>query len=110
MKIRINLTDNQGKEYEGEIELTKIKVTSSRRKTKIKQSIGNKNKPPFPIKQLYNNKFFKKEKKLGDVSTKLKDDGYNFKPGSIQWALDQVEYLGRRGTKGNYKWIQKYPP
>ena len=45
-----------------------------------------------------------------NVNSSLKEMGFNFKEGSIQYALDNAEFLDRRGNKGKYKWIQKFPP
>ena len=72
--------------------------------------VDGKDKPKYPINRLYQNLFFKTEKTLGEVSENLENDGFNFKSGSIQFALDSADYLNRKGSKRNYSWIQKYPP
>ena len=107
MKIHIVITNEQGKSFEGNAELFPSKKQLSKA---IKSVSQDKKTPSSQIRQLYLSSFFKQQKKLGDVSKILKSKGFNFKPGSIQWALDQADYLDRSGNKGNYRWIQKYPP
>lgn len=92
------------------LESSKIKTMSETHSKKEIQLEKNKNKPKYPINNLYHNDFFKTAKTLGEVAKKLDDDGFHFKSGSIQYALDSAKYLNRKGGKGNYRWIQKYPP
>jgi len=42
--------------------------------------------------------------------TQLGRDGYNFSAPSILMALKFKEFLQRRGSKGSYRFVQKYPP
>ncbi|MEX0763739.1 MAG: hypothetical protein WEC35_05535 [Nitrosopumilaceae archaeon] len=107
MKIYITITDEKGNHYEGDAELS---PSHAKRTKNIQTEHTNKKKPAYPIHHLYIENFFKEQKKLGDVSNRLKSDGFNFKAGSIQYALDNADYLDRTGGKGNYRWIQKYPP
>jgi hypothetical protein len=106
LKIHITITDEKGNHYEGDTELS---LSKTKKTTNIQTEHINKKKPSHPIRQLYIEGFFKVQKKLGDVSNRLKSDGFNFKAGSIQYALDNADYLDRTGGKGNYRWIQKYP-
>ncbi|MEX0594861.1 MAG: hypothetical protein WD512_00040 [Candidatus Paceibacterota bacterium] len=108
MRIHIRIMDENGNIYEGTTDLEKS--NNGKREIPVEIDLINKKKPLYNIKQLFLKNFFKGEKKLGEVTKKLKEDGFNFKPGSIQYALDIAEFLERRGEKGNYRWIQKYPP
>lgn len=108
MKINITLTNDKGEKFVGEVELTK--TSDKKRIKKIVKTTEDKSKPFYSIKKIYKKGFFKEGKKLADVNSSLKGMGFNFKPGSIQFALDTAEFLDRRGTKGKYKWIQKIPP
>ena len=112
LKINITLTNDKGEQFVGDVELTKtsVKKQGTTIKTKPKKTIEDKSKPPYSISNLYNNGFFKTAKKLRDVNSTLKTNGFNFKAGSIQYALDHADFLDRKGNTGNYKWIQKYPP
>ena len=108
LKINIILTNDKGEQFVGEVELTKI--NDKKRVKKILKIKEDKSKPIFSIKKIYQENFFKNVKKLRDVNSKLKTLGFNFKEGSIQYALDHADFLDRRGEKGKYKWIQKFPP
>lgn len=112
MKINITLTNDKGERFVGEAELTKTSVKKQVKpsKVKVKKIIEDKSKPNYSIKNLYTEGFFKTTKKLKDVTSTLKTNGFNFKGGSVQYALNIADFLDRRGNTGNYKWIQKYPP
>jgi|SRR3989344_191544 len=113
MKVNISLTDDKGEQYVGEAELTKLsdkKHPKKHAKQKTDNVKEDKSKPLYSIKKLYGENFFKDAKKLGEVISKLKGMGFNFKGGSVQYALDHTDFLDRSGGQGNYKWIQKYPP
>ncbi|MDE2590911.1 MAG: hypothetical protein KGL95_14745 [Patescibacteria group bacterium] len=88
---------------------TKTPITTQD-KNQNKSDRKNKKKPKFAIDILYHDHFFKTGKTFSDVTKKLADDGFHFKGGSVQFALDSAEYLDRKGGKGNYHWLQKYPP
>ena len=91
--------------------LEQVKIDKSVKTGKKNSSaVENNRKPPYQINNLYKHNFFKTEKKLGEVYKKLNEDGFHFKKGSIQYALDSADYLDRMGGKGNYRWAQKYPP
>ena len=105
MKITINIKDENGNFYEGEAILKKIKKQSRQVSTTIK-----KKTPSTEIKLLYQENYFSEERKLIDVTKKMKDKGYNFGRSSIYMALIGAEYLKQIGRKGKFRFIQKYPP
>lgn len=107
MKINITLTNDKGEQFVGEVELAKTSDQKPIRKTV--KTTEDKSKPIHSIKKIYKKGFFKEGKKLMNVNSSLKEMGFNFKEGSIQYALDNAEFLDRRGNKGKYKWIQKFP-
>ncbi len=108
MKINITLTNDNGEQFVGDVELTK--TSDQKRIRKTVKTTEDKSKPTYSIKKIYKKGFFKEGKKLADINSSLKGMGFNFKLGSIQYALDNAEFLERRGGKGKYKWIQKIPP
>ncbi|MCP6720418.1 MAG: hypothetical protein KJI72_03845 [Patescibacteria group bacterium] len=52
---------------------------------------------------------FKKWVKIADVVKEFSKRGYNFPLGNVDKALQRAKYLTRKGRKGNYEYIQKYP-
>lgn len=112
MKAYITITDENGNTYEGTANL--VQVTG-------KSELGAKPQPkpiqkPKPagateaVYQLYLEGFFKDEKSFTDVETKLSQTGFNFSKSSIFTALEDADYLLKKGTKRHYTFIQKYPP
>jgi hypothetical protein len=58
---------------------------------------------------LWENKFFLKERTVNDIKKELNSNGYNFDDAALMMALKRSKFLTRRGTYGNYSYIQKYP-
>lgn len=67
-------------------------------------------KPAEAIGTLYQHGFFKTPKTLGEAMSELARAEYNFAKSSVATALGNAGYLQMRGTKGSYRFIQKYPP
>lgn len=109
LRIRITITDEDGNNYEGTADLTK---TDAKTKSKEKRNAlpTNVTGPASVIHRLYLDEFFKEEKNRVDVIEKMGNMGFNLAPNAISMALDRADYLIRRGTKGNYTFVQKYPP
>jgi hypothetical protein len=53
--------------------------------------------------------FLKSWKKLAQFEEKFSQKGYHFSNAELGMALKRAKYLTRRGGRGNYEYIQKYP-
>jgi hypothetical protein len=113
MKIQFRIWQD-GKVFEGEAVLTEGQSSktpkSSPGKSKGSLSSGDANKPSGALDRLYRKRFFASERTLGTVLDQLQEDGYNFSAPSILMALKSRGYLQRRGSKGSYRFVQKFPP
>ena len=65
-------------------------------------------KAPDAIKILWGKKFFVKGKSQKEVEDELHKAGYNFGDATRK-ALVSADFLLLQGTRGNRKFIQKYP-
>ena len=110
MKLQVQVTEN-GKTFAGEAVLSEVQPhgRQSRRQQKSVRT-ARPNKPSEAIHALYGKGFFATARTLGDSMTQLGRDGYNFSGPSILMALKAKEFLQRRGSKGAYRFVQKYPP
>jgi hypothetical protein len=61
------------------------------------------------VKVLWERKFFRTLQKLGVVEKALAKFDNNFPRASLDMALKRAPFLMRRGTPGNYGYIQQYP-
>jgi hypothetical protein len=66
-------------------------------------------KPSEAIRMLWKGKIFLKQKSLAEVMQELEKRGYNFSVQAIDMALKGSKYLTRKGSRGDYKYVQKYP-
>jgi len=110
MKIQIRVSDS-GRTFEGEAVLAEVRPHAgppAKRAQSVEKSPSTK--PSGAVDGLYHKEFFASERTLGDVLGELGRDGYNFSPPSILMALKSREYLQRRGSKGSYRFVQKFPP
>lgn len=109
MKVQIILSDN-GKTYEGEAILA---PTTSRKKSdgvpKSRAEGARARKPSEAVEHMYRTRFFTDERTLGEAMKQLGKDGYNFSRQSVHMALMSRAFLQRRGSKGSYRFVQKYP-
>ncbi len=109
MKVQIILSEN-GKTYAGEAILTptgtppKLHVESKKRVSGLRPG-----KPSEALERLYQANFFKDERTLSDTMKELSNEGFNFSGPSVLMALKSKKFLQRRGNKGSYRFIQKYP-
>lgn len=110
MRVQIILSDI-GKTYEGEAILT---PTASRKKSdgvpKSRAEGARARKPSEAVERMYRTGFFTDQRRLGEAMQQLGEDGYNFSRQSVHMALMSRAFLQRRGRKGSYHFIQKYPP
>ncbi len=110
MRIQIRILES-GKTYEGEIDLMKVgSVGEVEEKRGANIAEVARTKPSEAIDGLYRTGFFSRERTLADALAQLGKDGYNFSPPSILMALKARGFLQRRGNKGSYRFVQKFPP
>jgi hypothetical protein len=58
---------------------------------------------------LWEERFFKAWKNISSIVSQLADKGNNFSPAELGMALKRAKHLTRRGNRGSYEYIQKYP-
>ena len=66
-------------------------------------------KPSEALKLLWKGKMFFRRKSLSEVQVELEKRGYNFTIQAVDMALKGAKFLTRRGRKGDFKYVQKYP-
>lgn len=54
-------------------------------------------------------RFFKEWRKFPEITAYLAKKGYNFPSPDLGMVLKVAKHLTRRGKRGNYEYIQKYP-
>jgi|SRR5882724_1770316 len=111
MKMSVRVSQ-EGKTFEGEVLLREVEmVVAARRVSRAERgTTGNRHaKPSSAVDGLYHREFFAAAQALGDVIAQLGKDGYNFSAPSVLMALKSRDYLQRRGAKGSYRFVQKYP-
>ena len=64
---------------------------------------------PAALKILWEEGFFKDLKNNQKIVKHLAKRGNNFSPAELGMALKRAKHLTRRGKRGNYEYIQKYP-
>jgi len=106
LKIQIRIIDEKGNFYEGTTDLKKTNKKNLDTKLEIKKQ---KKIPSNVVTELYKQNFFSEERQLNDVVNEMKKLGYNFGRSSIYMAVSGADFLKQKGTKGKFKFIQKYP-
>jgi hypothetical protein len=61
------------------------------------------------LKILWQGTFFRTRKKKAEVESALAKRGNHFSNAELGMALMRAPHLTRRGKRGNYEYIQKYP-
>lgn len=61
------------------------------------------------LKFLWGEHFFRSWKKKAPIVETLAKRGNNFSDPELGMALMRAKHLTRRGKRGNYEYIQKYP-
>jgi hypothetical protein len=61
------------------------------------------------LKHLWEEGFFRVARKGTAIDSHLAKRGNNFSPPELGMALKRARYLTRRGKRGSYEYIQKYP-
>jgi hypothetical protein len=107
MKVQVRVSEN-GKTYEGEVVLAEVRSRSGKREAPAAKP--RPSRPSEALDSLYKKGFFRTERTLGSAVEQLGKDGYNFSRPSVLMALQSRVFLQRRGAKGSYRFVQKYPP
>lgn len=63
---------------------------------------------PEALKVLWGKKFFEKERTFHEIKKEVGELGCNPPDPNLRVALIRAKYLTRRGSKGNYLYIQRY--
>jgi hypothetical protein len=61
------------------------------------------------LQHLWEEGFFRSAKKGAAIDAHLGKRGNNFSPPELGMALKRARHLTRRGKRGSYEYIQKYP-
>lgn len=61
------------------------------------------------LRALWEEEFFSGSKQWGPVVEALARKGNHFSDAELGMALKRAKYLTRRGKRGQYEYIQKYP-
>lgn len=64
---------------------------------------------PQALKILWKAEIFLKAKDVKTIEQDLEKRGYNFTDKNLMMALKAAKFLTRKGSKGNYVYIQKHP-
>ena len=65
--------------------------------------------PTDALKLLWEGKFFVRARTFSEVRDELSKKGYNFPNPQLAKGLERAKYLTRKGSKGSFSYIQKYP-
>jgi hypothetical protein len=63
---------------------------------------------PYALKELWANRFFVDEKTFQRVKNQLGQLGFNPTDQNLQMGLSHAKFLTQRGSRGHYRYIQKY--
>jgi hypothetical protein len=61
------------------------------------------------LRVLWSENFFKKWRKISDISSNLANRHHHFSTAELGMALNRAKHLTRRGKKRCYEYIQKHP-
>ena len=64
---------------------------------------------PQALRILWKEGVFLNPKDVRAVEAELAKRGYNFSDKNLMMALKDAKFLTRKGTKGNYSYVQKHP-
>ena len=64
---------------------------------------------PGALTILWKEKFFMKGKSMAETKKALEEKGYNFTNPNLSMALKNAKFLTKRGSKGHFRYVQKYP-
>jgi len=112
MRVKLTVEDNSGRTYRGEavLDLQSSAKRVQRKEPKAKHASSDPTEPTPALKRLHEKGIFKTERNFGEVESELAKMDCNFPKASLAKALARADFLTRRGTRGNYRWIQRYKP
>ena len=61
------------------------------------------------LKILWSENFFEKWRKTVDINELFSNRYHHFSSAELCMALNRAKFLTRRGKRGNYEYVQKYP-
>ncbi len=64
---------------------------------------------PDALRILWKDSVFQKPLRLKDIEIELGKRGYNFKDKNLMMALKTSRFLTRKGSAGDYSYVQKHP-
>jgi len=64
---------------------------------------------PDALELLWEEKTFTKALNMKEIEQELGKRGYNFTDKNLMMTLKRAKFLTRRGDRGSYAYIQKYP-
>ncbi len=64
---------------------------------------------PEALRNLWGEGFFKNWRKRSDIVSHLDKNDHHFPDAALDMALKRAAHLTRRGTKGNFEYVQKHP-
>jgi len=88
MKIKIVVTDDDGKVFSGEVNLTKEKGTNKPQIDKVKKI--NKGGPRDRLQDLADENFFQNPKSMKNMIEELKNRSYHYKLGDLTRPLQSM--------------------
>jgi len=104
------IEDLEGRIIKLEERVTRLEeavLRSSQKSRSNKNSdLGNCSKA---IESLWKEKVFSQPKRISEVKKELTARGYNFSDPTIAMALKSAVYLTRKGKRGDFSYVQKYP-
>lgn len=115
MILSVVLKDNLGKTFEGEFELRPQKpgrkqaTANQRHRHAAAGPATHPRTPSEALQRLHDSGAFKSPRELKAVEAELAKIHCNFPKASLAKALERAEFLTRRGSRGTYRWIQRYP-
>lgn len=64
---------------------------------------------PDALRTLWEDAYFRAWRNQGAIVGQLAKRGNNFSPPELGMALKRAKHLTRKGKRGSYEYIQKYP-
>ncbi len=110
MKIRIIVETDDGSTYAGETVLGKQRGKPRNVMVHPEKQRPKKMTSVVALNTLWQKSHFKNQLSLAQIKLVLREQLHsNFPDSTLMMALASSKYLTRRGARGSYTWIQKYP-
>jgi len=107
MKIKISVTDDDGKVFSGEVNLTAEKGSNKSQINKVKEI--KRDGPRARLQELANENFFQNPKSMKNMLNELKNRSYHYKPADLTRPLQTMtrDKILRRDSIKNEKGTSK---